>query len=489
MGVEACETTPLAPAASKHGGGTPGYVYFVVGCAGLNSINLGYDIGVNSGVALLIQEDFGLSGRQIGAFMGSLHFIAACGGLMNQAVSDRLGRCRTFTVAQAVLLVGVVILSTARSFSVLMIGRLFVGAGVGLGLAIDPLYMAEVSPAESRGMLTSWAEIANNLGILLGFASNSVFNGLSLGTDWRVMLACGAVLPTILVVLSLTVMPESPRWLIARGCTAEAEAILTRTHVAGTDVAQLVEDTKVELEHEAKHLSQGVGWAAILKPDPATRRMLLIGVGVAFAQQVNGSESVVLYSPEIFKIAGVAHTNEGLFAMTIIMGAVKVLFIVVSAFLLDSVGRRPLIILSTCGMAVCQFVLAFALAHSFGSIAMVAVCLFIAFFSVGIGPICWLLAAEVFPLHIRAKGMSLAAFVNRFTSAIIALTFLPLSGALGLSGYFLFFAFITTGTALAAICLVPETRNRTLEQVARDFHALGYGAERTSEAMFRESAT
>mmetsp|Transcript_102334 Transcript_102334/g.298391 ORF Transcript_102334/g.298391 Transcript_102334/m.298391 type:complete len:487 (+) Transcript_102334:109-1569(+) len=480
MGAD--ETAPLFKSNRRATGSRPPvYLYFIVGCAALNSVNLGYDIGVNSGVAVLIQEDLGLSGRQIGLFMGILHFLAACGGLMNQAVSDRLGRCRTFTVAQVILLVGVAILFTAGSYSALLVGRMFVGIGVGLGLAIDPLYMAEVSPADCRGMLTAWAEIATNLGVLLGFIANSVFNGLPLGHDWRTMLACGGVLPLVLTVLSLTVMPESPRWLIARGRDAEAEVVLQRTHAADVNVAELVKEIRDQLRVEAEH--EGLGWTELLRPDAMTRRMLLVGVGVAFAQQINGSESVVLYSPELFKDAGVARTTSGLFAVTIIVGVVKLIFIVVSALLLDSVGRRPLLILSTCGMAICQLVLSLALATSHGWLAATAVWVFIAFFSVGIGPICWLLAAEVFPLHIRAKAMSLAAFTNRATSGIVALTFLPLSGAMTLSGYYLLFAFFTAGTAVASYYYVPETKQRTLEQLTDFFRELSYGSEKDAESL------
>lgn len=489
--MEADEETPIFAKADRPATASrpPSYVYFIVGCAALNSVNLGYDIGVNSGVAVLIKDDFGLSDKQIGVFLGALHFIAAFGGLMNQAVSDRLGRCLTFTLAQIVLVIGVVILCTAGSFATLMVGRLFVGTGVGLGLAIDPLYMAEVSPADFRGMLTAWAEIATNLGVLLGFVANWVFNDLPLGQNWRVMLACGAVLPVVLVFLSLTLMPESPRWLVARGFTAEAEAVLRRTHAAGVDIPELVNEIRHQLQAEAEYESPGLlGWAPLLLPDAVTRRMLLVGVGVAFAQQINGSESVVLYSPEIFKDAGVARTNSGLFAVTIVVGVVKVFFIIVSALLLDGVGRRPLLIVSTCGMALCQFVLAVALALSQGWLAAVAVWIFIAFFSLGIGPICWLLAAEVFPLRIRAKAMSMAAFVNRLTSGTIALTFLPLSGAMGLSGYYLLFAFITTGTALAAYSFVPETKQRTLEQLTDYFRELHYGSEKASEAPLAPGA-
>lgn len=471
--MQADEATPLTTKASP----PPFYVYFITFCASLNSVNLGFDIGVNSGVALLVQEDLHLSDWQVGIFMGSLHFVAAFGGFSNHFISDRWGRCKTFTVAQIFCIIGIVVLCLAESFEALLAGRLFLGVGIGVSLAIDPMYIAEVAPAAHRGALTTWSEISINLGILLGFVVNWHFSELPLSVGWRVMIASGAVLPIVVLILSLTVMPESPRWLLMRNRSFEAKEVLQRCNNVDEDISAQLSEIQRQLEVDAKYAQ--LGWSALLRPDKVTKRMVMVGIGVAFAQQINGSESIVLYAPEIFQQAGVATNTKDLFAVTMVVGFVKVIFIVISACVLDSVGRRPLLILSTFAMSSCEFLLSAGLMMRASKLAATAVFLFTASFAIGIGPIAWLLAAEVFPVHVRAKALSLAAFTNRLTSSFVALTFLPLANALSLAGYFLLFGTITLGTMLWAYLVVPETKQRTLEELTDHFRDLSDASDKT----------
>eukprot|EP00930_Biecheleria_cincta_P058942 TRINITY_DN44721_c0_g1_i1.p1 TRINITY_DN44721_c0_g1~~TRINITY_DN44721_c0_g1_i1.p1 ORF type:complete len:494 (+),score=59.68 TRINITY_DN44721_c0_g1_i1:45-1484(+) len=466
--MEADERTALRSGSGETAGScsrlrAPLYTYAVSFMAALNSLNLGFDIGVTSGVAVLIQKDLKLSNWQIGLFMGSLHFIAVIGGLASYTLSDRLGRCRTFTISQLIFLVGVAIFCLANSFAMLMVSRVFLGFAIGISFSVNPLYISEIAPAALRGQLTSFVEICVNLGILIGFIANWMLADLPDGLNWRVMAACGAVLPALIGVLSVTTMPESPRWLVTNDRLQDAEDILRRTHHPGEDISALISGIKQRAITEASYAD--LGWEPLLKPDDATCRAMLIGLGVAFAQQISGSESVVLYSPEIFRQAGVANTVRGLFEVTISIGVVKTALVVVASCLLDSVGRRPLLVVSTVGIAASQFLLSAALSFGASRLAVLAVCLFIGSFSFGIGPITWVLASEVFPSHIRAKAMGTATAMNRATSGIIAVTFLPLVEVLGLSGYYLFFACISTAVAIWSYYVVPETKQRTLEQL------------------------
>jgi len=442
----------------------PLYMYLMAGCAALNSANVDFDIGVSSGVAVLLQDGWQLSDGQVGLFMSSIHFMAALGGLCCQGVADQRGRRLTFAVTQALLLLGLAITASASSFGILMIGRVIVGLAVGFGYAIDPLYIAELAPATHRGRLTSRPEIASNFGILVGFVINWAFAGVDRAISWRLMIATGGILPTALLVLSLKSMPESPRWLICKARVAEAAEVLKSTHPQGDDVSSIVEAIRCEIS--ADELNGKLGWAPLLCPDKVTRRCLLVGVGVAFAQQINGSESVLAYSPTIFKRGHVATTDSDLFAVTMLVGFTKTAFIVLAAYCVDTRGRRPLLILSTSLMTVCLAALSLAMVLDIAWLSVAAVCCFVAAFSIGIGPITWILAAETFPSQIRAKAMSLATFTNRCTSGFVALSFLPLSDAMGgQAPYFGLFAALTGLTAVWACACVPETKQRTLEQL------------------------
>lgn len=454
----------------------PAFMFFLAGCAALNSINVGFDVGVSSGVALEVRSAFQLTDVQIGVFLGSLQFLAAIGALTSQFISDRFGRRMSFFASQVVLISGVALCVFSQSFAVLMAGQILLGIGVGLGFAIDPMYIAEVAPAAQRGMFTSWSDIAINVGIVFGFTINWAFAGLNDQIGWRCMMACGAVLPLVLMFLSLFVMPESPRWLVSRGRVPEATKILQKTHPQGDDVVGFIREIQCEVEAEDAHGK--TGWGALLSPDRTTLKWLSLGIGIAIAQQLNGSESVVMYSPTIFARAHIGGGRSSLFAVTFGVGVLKTSFVVAAAFFVDSVGRRPLFILSTVAMALSLGLLALGTALQLGWLAVLGVCAFMASFSSGIGPVTFLLVAEMFPSKIRAKAVSLAICSNRLTSGAVALTFLPLASALGgQAAYFALFAALTALVALVSYCFVPETKQLTLEQLHQ-----GNREERTMEA-------
>jgi MFS family permease len=209
--------------------------YIFVLCAAVNSCNLGYDVGVNTNAGPKIQRHFNLTDIQLELFLGSINFWSMFGALLAPHITDTYGRRKTFLIAAISFIVGVSIMAPAQSFPTLMIGRFFVGMGVGVGLAIDPLYIAEVSPASRRGELVCWSEIAINVGIVLGFASGIFLYPIpNEDLQWRIMLSLGAILPMVMIVLVLRIMPESPRWLIAQNRIDEARDVLQCIYPVGT---------------------------------------------------------------------------------------------------------------------------------------------------------------------------------------------------------------------------------------------------------------
>jgi len=194
----------------------------------------------------------------------------------------------------------------------------------------------------------------------------------------------------------------------------------------------------------------------------------LVGIGVALAQQINASESVVMYSATIFERAHVATTKAALFNCTVLTMFMKMFFVILAGCFVDSLGRRPLLLSSVSVTALCLFGLSISTAADIGWLAVVSVCVFMAAFSMGIGPVTWLLCTEMFPSAVRAKAMSLGAFVNRLTSALIALTYLPLAKAFGgQANYFAVFGVLTALSAVYIWSLVPETKGLSLEESSR----------------------
>lgn len=175
-------------------------------CASLNSCNLGYDIGVNTGAGPLLQSSLNLTDIQIEIFMGSLNLFAMIGALSSHYISDRLGRRWAFRIAAIGFIFGTVVQSGAGGYASLMLGRSFVGYGVGFGLAIDPVYIGEISQAAHRGQLVTWSEIATNVGILLGFASGLIFADVDDAVAWRLMFALGVILPCLVIYVSVSIL-------------------------------------------------------------------------------------------------------------------------------------------------------------------------------------------------------------------------------------------------------------------------------------------
>ena len=207
------------------------YVALLAAFASLNSCNLGFDLGVTAGAILGMQADLGLTDDQVELFVGMVDLSGTIGAACSFLISDYLGRRRAFTVCASVYICGIFVQINASSFIVLLLGRVIVGLSVGLALSLDPMYIAEIAPAEYRGTFVTWSELALNIGIVLGLGADYMFASLSPSTGWRVMLSCGLPAPILLIFVSVAALPESPRWLISKGRTQEAKAVCWRLGV------------------------------------------------------------------------------------------------------------------------------------------------------------------------------------------------------------------------------------------------------------------
>ncbi|GAB4831225.1 Probable polyol transporter 4 [Ancistrocladus abbreviatus] len=454
---------------SQIGSNSKKYVLVCAIFASLNSVLLGYDVGVMSGAILFIQEDLNITEVQEEVLVGILSIISLLGSLAGGRTSDAIGRKWTMALAAAVFQSGAAIMAAAPNFGVLMTGRLLAGIGIGFGIMIAPVYIAEISPTVERGSLTSFPEIFINLGILLGYVSNYAFSGLPVHYNWRVMLAVG-ILPSIFIGFALFVIPESPRWLVMKNRTEEAKMVLLKTMENTKEVEERLADIQqaAGLTNAEKYAAKPV-WQELLYPSPAVRRMLITGCGIQLFQQVTGTDATVYYSPTIFKNAGIKRNSE-LLAATVAVGFTKTMFILIAIFLIDRVGRKPLLYVSTIGMTSCLLGLSMTLSLLGNGplgirLAILFVCSNVAFFSLGMGPVCWVLSSEIFPLRLRAQASALGAVGSRVSSGVIAMSFLSVSRAITVGGTFFVFSLISAVSVAFVYKCVPETKGKSLEEI------------------------
>ncbi|XP_071907094.1 probable polyol transporter 4 isoform X2 [Coffea arabica] len=430
------------------------------------------NVGVMSGAILFIHQDLNISEIQEEILVGILSIISIFGSLAGGRISDAVGRKWSMGLAAFIFQAGAGIMAVAPSFEILMIGRILAGIGIGFGVMIAPVYIAEISPTVARGSLTSFPEIFINIGILFGYVSNYAFSGLSAHINWRIMLAVG-IFPSVLIAFALFVIPESPRWLVVQNRVEEAKSVLAKTNDNDAEVEQRLAEIQLAAGNDAQKYKDKPVWREFLSPSPALRKMLITAFGIQCYQQITGIDATVYYSPEIFKAAGIEGESK-LLAATVAVGVTKTVFILVAIFLIDKAGRRPLLLASTVGMTTCLFTVAFSLSllghGSVGiALAVLSVCGNVAFFSVGMGPICWVLTSEIFPLRFRAQASALGSVGNRVCSGLVAMSFLSVSRAITVAGTFFLFGAISATAIVFVYMIVPETKGKSLEEIEQMF--------------------
>ncbi|XP_038723859.1 polyol transporter 5-like isoform X1 [Tripterygium wilfordii] len=451
--------------------------------ASMTSVLLGYDIGVMSGACIYIKEDLKIDDTQVEVVVGIISVYSLLGSALAGRTSDWIGRRYTIVVAGVIFFVGALLMGFATNYAFLMVGRFVAGIGVGYALMIAPVYTAELSPASIRGFLTSFPEVFINTGVLLGYVSNYAFSKLPTNLGWRLMLGVGAI-PAVFLAIGVLAMPESPRWLVMQGRLGDARRVLERTSDSPEEAQLRLADIKeaagipedqnddvVQVQKQSH--GEGVWKELLLHPTPVVRHILIAGVGIQFFQQASGVDAVVLYSPRIFEKAGITSTDGKLLA-TIAVGVSKTLFIFISTFLLDKVGRRPLLLSSVGGMIMSLAALALSLTiidHHTEKVtwavglAIASVLAVVGFFSMGLGPIAWVYSSEIFPLKLRAQGTSMGVAANRLTSGVISMTFISLYEKISIGGAFFLFAAVATVSWLFFFFCLPETHGRTLEDM------------------------
>jgi sugar porter (SP) family MFS transporter len=432
------------------------FVYLASAISALGGMLFGYDIGVISGAILFIKTDFSLSPSLEEIVVSSVLLGSLVGAMLGGVLADRLGRRRLLIITAVVFGLGAIGAALAPDTAWLIAARVVAGTAIGIASFVAPLYISEIAPVEIRGKLVSINQVALTSGIVISYLIDYAFAG---SQAWRWMFAL-AVIPAAAFGVGLMFIPNSPRWLVGCGHVDQARAVLQR--IRGPEQ---VESELSAIRHSVAQ--QKEHWSELL--GPLLRPAMIVGVGLAIAQQITGINTVIYYAPTIFKFAGLSSASVAILA-NVGVGVVNVVLTVVAMQLIDRVGRRPLLLVSLAGMALGLFVLGLAfslpqLSGSLGWIAVASLMVYVGSFAVGLGPVFWLILSEIYPLRIRGRAMSVGTVANWSANLIVALSFLTLTQVLGKPTTFWLYGIVSVGSWLFAFFLVPETKGRSLEEI------------------------
>jgi len=435
-----------------------GFVYAAAAFAGLGGLLFGYDTGVISGAELFLKNDFTLTSFSLELIVSGVLAGAAVGALAGGRLADLFGR-RSLLIATAIIFaVGAIVCAAATSPEILIFGRIIVGLGIGLSSGTVPVYISEVAPPEARGWQVSLFQLAITVGILLAYLVDYAFAAIQ---GWRWMFGL-AVVPAAIFAGGMLFLPESPRWLAKRGRHEAARSVLSRIRSASQVDAEMRE-IEESLLHSEEH-----GSLTDLR-NPALRPALVVGIGLAIFQQVTGINTVIYYAPLIIQSAGIPSASGAILA-TAGIGIVNVVMTVISMWLIDRLGRRPLLLTGVAGMIVSLGLLGFifretAATSTLAWLAVMSMMLYVASFAISLGPIFWLLISEIYPLKVRSSTEGLAATFNWVSNLLVTLTFLTLVQKMGASRTFWTYGLFAIAAWIFSYYLVPETKGRTLEEI------------------------
>jgi MFS transporter, SP family, galactose:H+ symporter len=432
----------------------------VAATASLGGLLFGYDTGVISGALLFIRKSFALDAAGQGAVVSLALAGAAVGGAAAGWLSDRHGRRRVIIGTACTFVLGALLCAVAMSVPALLAGRFVVGLAIGVASLLTPLYLGEMAPAARRGAVVSLNQMCITLGIVLSYAVDYALTDVAGG--WRWMLGLGVV-PAIVLGVGMLMLPDSPRWLAGAGRMGEAERALRRIRGPEDDVAAELASLRTDAQGGGGRVAP---WSEVLSR--RMRRVLVIGVGLAVFQQVTGINTVLYFAPTIFNQAGLGRASTAILA-TAGVGVVNVVMTFVALRLLDTLGRRTLLLAGLGGMfaalVLIAAVFAIGLAGGLATVTVGAVAVYVAFFAIGLGPVFWLLIAEIFPLRVRGRAMGLATVANWGANLVVSQTFVGLLHGIGAPATFGLYAVLTACAIAFTLLLVPETRGRTLEQI------------------------
>lgn len=433
------------------------FVYIAVGVAAIGGLLFGYDTGVISGAILFIKAQFRLSPAMEEFVVSAVLIGAVIGAAIGGVLTARFGRRRLIILAGIVFTASAIGTALSPTVTWLIVARVVSGLAIGIASFISPMYIAELAPARARGSLVAVNMLAITTGIVVAYLADYALSGIH---GWRYRFGLAAI-PSIILTVSMWKLPDSPRWLIETSRVQQARQVLRRARTESVVNAE-IDDIQKSIEKQG-----AAGITGLF--EPSLRMPLIVGAGLAVFQQITGINTVIYYAPTIFKFAGITAAGPAILAgASLVM--VMWCFHVLAIFLLDRVGRRPLLLCGVAGQIVGLAILGAAFhfqqfASFRSSTAIGGLVIYVACFAFGLGPIFWLLISEIYPLKVRGAAMSAVTVTNWTMNLVVAVTFLTLVAVLGQATTFWLYGVIALGAWVFIYFLVPETKGKSLEQI------------------------
>ena len=459
--------------------------------ASLGGFLFGFDMAVISGVLPLVQKQFNLSAFQEGWFVSAALVGCIVGVAFSGELADKIGRRRPLLLSAMLFLLSALGCALAPSLFLIITARFLGGVGIGLASNVVPLYISEIAPAKNRGRLITYYQFALTFGILVAYLTNAAlvkyaFNHVNGGTGWfssitstevwRAMLGLGSI-PAALFLVGLFAVPESPRWLFQRGRVTEGNQVLASL---GIDTA-----TNEEGQVIAKNNDDKVSYKELFSP--RWRKALLIGLLLPLFSQFSGINAIIYYGPSILSNAGISLDNS--LMSQVIFGAANMLFTLIAIWKVDSAGRRPLYLAGTAGAAISLLGtgICFAVGATGTIWLLVCVLCFLACFAFSIGPLKFVVAAEIFPNQIRGRAMAISIMVMWIADTIVGQLTPVFLKAIGTAATFWCFAGFCIIAFITVYKLLPETKGKSLEQIEAEWNIAS--EDGTVHAAYQEKSS
>ncbi len=452
-----------------------GYIWLIASVAAMGGLLFGWDWVVIGGAKPFFQRYFGLTSEAQIGWANSCALIGCLVGSLGAAtLSDRFGRKRLLILSALIFAVTSVGNGLAHTFTLFIAWRMLGGVAIGLASSLSPMYIAEVAPAQMRGKLVSINQLTIVIGILLaqvinwylvrnlppGATDEYIKNSWFGQQGWRWMFALTAA-PSLLFLLGMFLVPESPRWLAKFGRAEQARGVLRRV---GGDAYATAAVAEIQSTLSREEL-QRVNLSDLL--DPRLLKVMVLGVVLAVFQQWCGINVIFNYAEEIFKAAG--YDISSVLKNIAWTGSVNLVFTFVALGTVDRFGRRPLMLLGAGGLIVIYLAMGLCYAKGVqGLPVLLLVLAAIGCYAMSLAPVTWVVISEIFPNRIRGGAMSVAVTSLWIACFILTYTFPLLNAKLGSAGTFWLYAAICLAGLVFIHCKLPESKGKTLEQIEKE---------------------